>query len=94
MLKRASRTAAADTKRNPAAHPIRPSGSSPHLNDRIAGATPNEITSASESNSTPNALVVPVMRAIRPSSMSSTNAKPMNSAAVASSPCIAWTMHA
>ena len=72
MLKRASRTAAAATKRKPTAHPSRPSGSSPQLNDRMAGATPNEITSASESNSTPNSLVVPVIRATRPSSMSST----------------------
>jgi hypothetical protein len=60
----------------------------------MAGATPNEITSASESNSTPKALVVPVIRAIRPSSMSSTKANPMNSAAVANSPRIAWTMQA
>ena len=43
---------------------------------------PNEMTSASESNSTPNALTVPVMRATRPSSMSRTMAKPMNCAAV------------
>ena len=43
---------------------------------------PNETTSASESNSMPKALVVPVIRAMRPSSMSSTMAKPMNGAAV------------
>jgi hypothetical protein len=61
---------------------------------RIAGATPNETTSASESNSSPKALVVPVIRAMRPSSMSSTNAKPMNSAAVDNSCRIEWTMHA
>ena len=50
---------------------------------------PNEMTSASESNSTPNSLVVPVRRAIRPSSMSRTTAKPMNGAAVSNSPRIA-----
>jgi len=55
----------------------------------MAGATPNEMMSASESNSTPNALVVPVIRAMRPSSMSTTIANPMNGAAVANSPRIA-----
>ena len=59
----------------------------------MAGATPNEMMSASESNSTPNGLVVPVMRAMRPSSMSSTIAKPMYGAALSYSPCIAYTMH-
>ncbi len=94
MLKRASRTAAAATNRKPAAHPMRPSGCSPHANDSTAGATPNDTTSASESNSRPKALVVPVIRAMRPSSMSSTMATPMNAAAVWNSPCIAWTMQA
>ena len=42
---------------------------------------PNDMTSASESNSTPNALDVPVRRATRPSSMSRTMATPMNIAA-------------
>ena len=55
---------------------------------------PNEIRSASESSCTPKSLVVPVMRAMRPSSMSSTMATPMNGAAVASSPRIAWTTQA
>ena len=50
---------------------------------------PNEMMSASESNSTPNALVVPVMRAIRPSRLSMTTAKPMKGAAVSNSPRIA-----
>jgi hypothetical protein len=54
---------------------------------------PNEITSASESSCTPNSLEVPVIRAIRPSSMSMTIAMPMNGAARASCPCIAYTMH-
>ena len=54
----------------------------PHANARTAGARPNDMTSASESSSTPNALVVPVSRAMRPSSMSSTIAMPMNGAAV------------
>ena len=43
MLKRASRSAAAVTNRKPRAQPRRPSGASPHANDRIAGAMPNEI---------------------------------------------------
>ena len=47
---------------------------------------PNEITSASESNSTPKALAEPVNRAMRPSSMSSTMLKPMKGAAVSNSP--------
>ena len=43
----------------------------------MAGATPNEIASASESSCTPNSLDVPVSLAMRPSSMSSTMAMPM-----------------
>jgi hypothetical protein len=46
---------------------------------------PNDTMSASESNSTPKALDVPVMRATRPSSMSRTIAMPMNIAACANS---------
>ena len=46
-----------------------------------AGATPKETTSASESNSTPNWLVVLVRRATLPSSMSMTMATKMASAA-------------
>src|SRR5205814_8762963 len=53
-LKRARRIAAALTYRNPAAHPRRSSGQSPHVNARIAGPRPNDTTSASESSSTPN----------------------------------------
>ena len=49
---------------------------------------PKEMTSASESNCRPNSLSVPVIRAIRPSSMSSTIAMPMNGAAVSYSPRI------
>ena len=49
------RMAAAVTYRKPAAHPKRSSGQSPQVNARIAGARPNETTSASESSSTPNA---------------------------------------
>jgi hypothetical protein len=86
MLNRASRIAAALTNTNPEKVPSRPSGDRPHANERIAGATPNEMTSASESSSTPKSLAVPVIRAIRPSSMSSTTAKPMNGAAVSKSP--------
>jgi hypothetical protein len=54
----------------------------------IAGATPNEMMSASESNSTPKALVVLVILAIRPSSMSTMMASPMKGAAVTNSPRI------
>ncbi len=79
---------------NPAAHPSRPSGCSPQANERIAGAMPNEMTSASESNSTPNALAVPVSRAMRPSSTSRTMAKPMKGAAVWNSPRMAYTTQA
>ena len=89
MLNRASRKAAAVTNRNAAAHPKRPSEASPHWNDRIAGAMPNEMTSASESNCNPKSLVPPVIRAMRPSSMSSTTAMPTNGAAFSYSPRIA-----
>jgi len=65
----------------PAAHPRRPNSVRPHWKTSNAGATPNDTTSASESNSTPNALVLPVRRAIRPSSMSRMTAKPTNGAA-------------
>ena len=94
MLKRASRIAAALMKMNPAAQPILPCPFRPHSKARTAGAAPNEITSASESNSTPNALVVFVSRAMRPSSMSSTMAMPMKGAACSSRPPIEYTMHA
>ena len=46
-----------------------------------AGATPKETTSASESNSTPNCVVVLVRRATLPSSMSMTIATKMATAA-------------
>jgi hypothetical protein len=55
---------------------------------------PNDTTSASESNSTPNALVVFVILAMRPSSISRMMAMPMKGAAVATSPRIEYTMHA
>jgi hypothetical protein len=48
---------------------------------RNAGATQNEMTSASESYSTPNWLVAFMSRAIRPSSRSMTMATKMTSAA-------------
>ena len=81
MLKRASRIAAADTNTKVAAQPAWSKPFRPHAKHRTAGAIPNDTTSAIESNSTPNALDVPVMRATRPSSMSRTMAKPMNIAA-------------
>jgi hypothetical protein len=46
---------------------------------------PNETTSASESSSTPNAVDEFVRRAKNPSSVSSTIAMPMSSAAVSKS---------
>jgi hypothetical protein len=88
-LNLARRSAAAATNRKPTAHPSRPSGCRPQVNDRIDGAIPNDTTSASESSSMPKSLVEPVIRAMRPSSMSSTIAKPMNGAAIANSPRIA-----
>jgi hypothetical protein len=48
----------------------------------MAGAIPNEITSANESSCRPNALVAPVILAMRPSSASMMNARPMKGAAV------------
>ena len=81
--------AAAVTHTKPAAHPQLPSDVSPHENVRIAGATPNETMSASESNCRPNSLVVPVIRAMRPSSVSSTIAMPTKGAATAYSPRMA-----
>jgi hypothetical protein len=59
------------------------------LEGQDRGAMPNEMMSAMESNSTPNSLVVPVNRAMRPSSMSRITAKPMKGAAVSYSPRIA-----
>ena len=84
-LNRASRIAAAVTKRKPAAHPSRCSGQSPQVNARIAGARPNDTTSASESSSTPKADEELVSRAKNPSSVSRIIAMPMNSAAVSKS---------
>ena len=42
----------------------------PHWKASRAGATPKEVTSANESNASPNWVTVPVRRAIRPSSAS------------------------
>jgi len=82
MLNRASRIAAAETKRNPAAHPSRPRGDNPQANDRIAGATPKETRSASESSSTPKSLVAFAIRATAPSRKSTTSAMTMANAAL------------
>ncbi len=51
----------------------------------IAGASPKEMASMSESSSTPNRLPVPVARAIRPSNASQTPPSTMNSTARANS---------
>jgi len=53
---------------------------------------PNEMASASESSCTPNLLVVPVRRAMRPSSPSRTMAMPMPLAALSNSPASAEVM--
>ena len=82
-LNRARRTAVAVNQRNATAQPRRPSGSRPQAKTSVAGAMPNEMTSASESSCTPNSLVDPVARAIRPSRRSSTIATPMKGAAMA-----------
>ncbi len=88
-LNRASRNAAAATNRNAAVQPSRPSELRPQPKARIAGAMPNDTMSAIESNCTPNSVAVPVIRAMRPSSMSSTTAMPMSGAAVSNSPRMA-----
>src|SRR3954469_24163045 len=93
-LNRASRMAAALTYRNPAAHPRRSRGHSPHVNARIAGPRPNDTTSARESSSTPNADDEFVSRAKKPSRVARTIAKPMNSAAVSKSDRVEYTTHA
>ncbi len=64
----------------PGAHAARAAGA-PTSRAGGPGATPNDTTSASESNSTPNWVVVRVRRATFPSSMSSTI--PMKSASAA-----------
>ncbi len=64
------------------------------MNASTAGASPNDTTSASESSSTPNALDELVRRAISPSSVSSTIATPMNSAALSKSARVAYTTQA
>ena len=74
-LNRASRTAAGsreEERREDA--PTSASCHSDHLKTSRAGATPNEMTSASESICSPNALCVLVSRATRPSSMSKNSA--------------------
>src|SRR5581483_11333095 len=54
----------------------------PHIQPSSAGATPNVITSASESSSRPKSLAVPVIRAIRPSKPSNSTANPIALAAL------------
>jgi hypothetical protein len=79
---------------NPAAQPRRFNGHNPHVNARIAGASPNETTSASESSSTPKAVDEFVSRAKKPSRVSRTIAIPMKSAAVSKSARVEYTTHA
>jgi hypothetical protein len=69
------------TKRKAANHAARPRSRSAKQYSRKAGATQKEMTSASESYSTPNWLVAFMSRATRPSSMSITIATKMASAA-------------
>jgi hypothetical protein len=69
-LKRASRSAPQTTNRNAPNQAARPSECSANEKSRNAGATQKEMTSASESYSTPNWLVAFMSRATRPSSRS------------------------
>ncbi len=71
-LKRASRSAPQTRNRNAATQPSRPNGLRAQEYMRRAGVTPKATRSARESNSTPNLLVVPVMRATLPSRPSQT----------------------
>src|SRR5215470_20182382 len=80
-LKRASRSAPQITYSEAANQPHGPHGSNAHRYASTPGATPNAITSESESYSTPNWLEVLVNRAIRPSSASNTRATRMATAA-------------
>ena len=64
------------------ATPASPSGASAQRHASSDGARPKEITSASESNCSPNADCVRVSRATRPSMMSKNIAKTSSSAAV------------
>jgi len=59
------------------------------LDGRVAGATPNATISASESNSTPNLLVVCVSLAILPSKPSNISERKINQADFSKSPLIA-----
>jgi hypothetical protein len=58
----------------------------PHANASVAGATPKEMTSASESSSRPSADDVWRQRAIRPSRTSKANAAGAKAAAMRRSP--------
>ena len=69
-LKRARRSAVQSRKRNAAIHPSRPKGFSTQEYARKAGAMPKVIISANESYCIPKALVVFVIRAMRPSNPS------------------------
>src|SRR6266446_7523559 len=87
-LNRAKRQAQAIKNARQQSQPRRPTQGTwlatlrtPHAYAKIAGATPKLTTSASESNCTPNSVLVPVMRAMRPSSESKTMAMPMAFAA-------------
>ncbi len=80
-LNRASRSAPQAVNPKETRRPTSPSGASAHLYTSIAGTTPNEMTSARLSSSTPNWLWVRVSRATRPSNPSKNMAKKMASAA-------------
>ena len=72
MLNRARRSAVAAVKQNPASQPTLPNESSDQTATSTIGAIPNATMSDRLSYSAPNALSVPVMRAIRPSARSNT----------------------
>ena len=76
-LKRASRSAAQAQYTKAAIQPQRPRPLSDHSYAMSAGAAPKDTMSDNESICSPNALCVLVMRATRPSRLSSTAAMKM-----------------
>src|SRR5258706_10531730 len=92
MLNRASRAAPVARYRNGASDQGFGSDDRAQMYARSAGAIPNEITSARESNWTPKSLVVPVSLATQPSTRSSRAAMNRAIAAHSNSPWMLRTM--
>ena len=80
-LKRANLNAPQAAKAKAASWPTKPRPCSAQRYTRMPGATPNEMTSASESSSWPNMLCVLVSRATRPSKPSKKMPKKIERAA-------------